>query len=200
VLPSSQLLHGNCCNDECLKKLTLEQLKKARDNFYKDCPTYELQRKMILDWFDNNQPERGTFTYTISGLPVCWSAWTRTLGITIRRFYNLKADYLKGRVSEKHGSFANIPYSDETDKVIRFLDRYFKEQCDYMPNTTNWHLSSNTKKSDVYQDMCRAMEAKGMSVCSNATFTKVWNTHFSHVKIPKVNLKYYVSHNTIYCF
>lgn len=117
----SQVIIEKCCSQECLKKLSLEQLNKARDNFCKENPTYELQRKMILNWFDNNQPEIGKFVYTISGISVCWSAWTMTLGITRRTFYNLKADYLKGRRCEKHGSFGNIPRSEELIKQYTIL-------------------------------------------------------------------------------
>ena len=182
-----ELVNSECCTQsQCLKKLRLEQIQKARDNFCREHPTYESQRKYVFHWLDSNQPETGTFVFSISGLTVCWKAWTMALGITSRRFYSLKSDYLNGRRSEKHGSFTNVPHSEETDHVIRFLERYFAENCDFMPNTTNWHLPSNTKRSDVYQDMFRIMTIEGISPTSNSTFRRVWNTNFGHVKIPKV--------------
>lgn len=153
---------------------------------------------MILHWLDNNQPTEGQFTFTISGKSVCSNGWIMTLGITRRRFYSLKSDYLQGRRSEKHGSFGIIPRSEETDKTINYLEIYFKEQCDYLPNTAHWHLSSSTKRTDVYQDMTRAMIARGLSVCSYATFRKVWQSHFPHVKIPKVNTWIHLS-ILVYC-
>lgn len=177
-----------CCIEKCLENLTTDQLQKARANFCNEYPTYELQRKMILNWFDNNQPREGEFTFTLSGKNVCRQAWLMTLGISRRRFYNLKSDYLQGRRSEKPGSYGVIPRSEETDKTIDYLETYFKEQCDYLPNTTHWHLSSSTKQTDVYQDITRAMISTGKSVCSYAPFRKVWKSNFPHVKVPKVKL------------
>lgn len=108
-------------------------------------------------------------------------------GITKRRFQYLKRDFLNGRKNEIHGSFLNFPISDESDRCIRFLERYFSDHCDYMPNTKNWHLPSSVKKVDVYHEMGVISESEGIPIsCKESLFRRIWNRYFSHVKIPKV--------------
>ena len=92
VLKPENLSQGNCCaENQCLQKvLPVGQMKKARENFCQDNSTYESQRRYIFNWLDQNQPTVGEFAYYISGLRVCWNAWTKVLGITQRRFFQLE--------------------------------------------------------------------------------------------------------------
>ena len=101
-----QLTEEKCCTQKrCLQKvLSISQMTRARENFCQEYPTYEKQRKYVFNWLENNQPTGGEFTYTISGINVCWSAWMKVLGISRRRFFELKRDFLLGRRSEQHGA------------------------------------------------------------------------------------------------
>lgn len=126
------------------------------------------------------------FAFTISGINVCWSAWTKVLGITQRRFFGLKRDFLLGRRSEEHGASLTTRDSPQREAVINFLDRYFEENCDYMPNSSVWHLTSSSRKVDVFQEFKENMESTSQPICSECLFWKIWNERYPHVKIPKV--------------
>lgn len=185
-----QLLEENCCTErKCLQKLlSISQMRRARENFCQEHSTYEKQRKFILNWLDNNQPSSGEFAYTISGINACWSAWTKVLGIT-RRFFELKRDFFLGWRNEQHGASLTSREAPHTEAVLNFLDRYFTENCDYMPNSSVWHLTSSSCKADVFQEFTEHMETTNQPVCSETFFRKIWNERYSHVKIPKVRLQ-----------
>ena len=172
---------------QCLQEvLSVEQMRKARGGFCQEYSTYKLQRQYILNWFDQNQPIAGEFTYSISGLSVCSNAWTKVLGITRRRFFLRKKEYLLGRRSSQHG--ASLIYRDQqkTESAKNFLEKYFTENCDFMPNSSVWHLTSTSRKTEVYQEFQETMRSTRESPCSESLFRSIWNTCFSHVKIPKV--------------
>ncbi|XP_068692051.1 uncharacterized protein [Montipora foliosa] len=106
VSTPEELTKETCCQETfCLQKLlSVSQMKKSRENFCHDYPTYELQRQFLFNWLDDNQPTAGVFRYYISGIKVCWSAWTKVLGFTRRRFFELKREFLLGRRSARHGA------------------------------------------------------------------------------------------------
>ena len=184
-----QLPLQNCCSERrCLANvLSIAQMRKAREIFCQNHPTYDSQRQFILDWLDSNQPTKGEFVFYISGLQVCWNAFIKVLGITERRFFGLKRDYLNERQSGIHGGFLTSRESPQTEAVKHFLEKYFAENCDYMPNSSVWHLTSSSRKAEVYQEFCETMQATGHPTCSQALFRRMWNTDFGHVKIPKVH-------------
>lgn len=190
VSSPEQLVAEICCTEKsCLQKLlSFSQIQRARELFCQEYPTYEKQRKYVLNWFESNQPEDGVFAYTISGINVCWSAWTKVLGITRRRFFELKKDFLLGRRSEQHGASLTTRDKPHEEAVVNFLDRYFEENCDFMPNSRTWHLTSSTSKGEIYEEFKLTMEATGQPVCSESFFRKIWKERYSHVKIPKVGL------------
>ena len=168
--------------------LSVDQIKKARDTFCQDYGSYESQRQYIFNWLDQNQPSIGVFVFFISGLRVCWSAWTKVLGITERRFFQLKREYLLGRRNSVHGG--SVMYRDklQTEAVVNFLDKYFAENCDYMPNSRVWHLTSSGRKREVYEEFIETMEATSQPKCSESLFRSVWKSRYSHVKFPKVKI------------
>lgn len=193
VTAPEQLIHEPCCSENsCLQKLlSVSQLKKTRENFCRDYPNYGLQRQFIFNWLDGNQPTEGEFSYSISGITVCWSAWTKTLGITRRRFFELKREYLLGRRSAWHGASLTTKGCLQSEALINFLDKYFAENCDYMPNSSVWHLTSSSRKVDVFEEFTETMESSGQPKCSEALFRKIWNERYPHVKIPKVRYRFY---------
>lgn len=188
VVQKKKLDQEKCCREKrCLKDvLSVAQMRKAREVFCQDYPTYVSQREYILNWFDRNQPTTGEFTFSISGFQVCWNAFVKVLGITERRFFELNKDFLNGRRSAEHGSFFTSKACPQTEAAKSFLQKYFSENCDYMPNSNVWHLTSSSRKVEVYEEFRETMQATGKPSCSQSLFRRIWNTDFSHVKIPKV--------------
>ena len=70
--------------------------------------------------------------------------------------------------------------------MVNFLDRYFEDNCDYMPNSNVRHLTSSSRKVEVFQEFKEYMESSSQPICSKSFFRKIWNKRYSHVKIPKV--------------
>ena len=101
-------------------------------------------------------------------------------------FSNSK-EYLLGRRSSQHG--ASVMYRDrlQTEAVVNFLEKYFSENCDYMPNCSVWHLTSSSQKKEVFEEFTETMKSTGQPTSSESLFRSIWNSRFPHVKIPKVN-------------
>lgn len=90
----------------CLENvLSIKQMQKVRETFCQNHPTYNSQRQFILNWLNSNQLTKGEFSFYISGLQVCCNAFIKVLGVTERRFFGLKRDYLNGRRSGINGEF-----------------------------------------------------------------------------------------------
>ena len=97
------LPQNKCCTENrCLQdKLSLGQVKKACENIGKDNSMYKSPRQYICNWLHQNQPTVSEFVFYISGLQVCWNAWTKVLGITQRYFFQLKKEYLLGKCNSQ---------------------------------------------------------------------------------------------------
>jgi len=155
ILPCTEaLVKLPCkCSNDCFDKLTFDQIKKSCERFNVDYPIFAQERKYILGWFESNQESPRKFTYSISGINVCWKTWITILGITERRFYMEKKDFLQGRRNPAHGLTGSVKESLQSEACRNYLETYFSESCDYMPNSKIWHLTSSSRKSDVYREM-----------------------------------------------
>jgi hypothetical protein len=185
--PELLVTKPNCCKSSCIKTLSLAQIKQARLTFNRNCGSHEKQRQYILDWLDSNQSTEREFVFSISGITVCQTCWINVLGITRRKFFLLKKDYLNKRRSGGHANAGSSRLSWKSEVALNFMSTYFKELCDYLPTANIMHLPSNIRKSDVFDEMKLTLESQGQSCCTKATFINLWKDHFSNVKIPKVN-------------
>ena len=145
-------------------------MRWARENYCQDHSTYEKQRKYILNCLDNNQPSSGEFAYTISGINVCWSAWTKVLGTTQGRFFELKQDFLLGRHNKQHGTSFVSRKVPHREAMLNLPVRYFTENCYYMPKSNMWHLTSSSRKTNMFQEFTEHIKTN-YPVCSQ-TFSQ----------------------------
>ena len=78
--------------------------------------------------------------------------------------------------------------SDAALKAKLYLQDYFKVNCDVMPNPTGnsalLHLPANTTREMVYKKYRDYCAEKGLVEVSDGALSRLWNTHFKHVKIP----------------
>lgn len=174
----------------CLSRLSSDQIVKTRENFQRKYPTYRHQREFILEWFEFNQPSPLQFVYHVCGIPVCYKAWITALGIPRSTFYSWKKDYCNGRINPEHGAALTIKRSDVSDAMINFLQKFFEENCDYLPTGNLWHLPSSSSKADIYCEAEEVLKSQGQRCCSLTNFAKIWKQYFSQVKIPKVQKSY----------
>lgn len=189
VKDPKSLSAASCCSVNCISvKLDEAQRVKARELFRFKNPTYRHQRDFIFNWFEDNQPTPGEFTYSIMGVSVCWKTWILVLGIPRSTFFNWKSDFLKGRVNPDHGASLTLKRCPKTEVALHFLESFFKENCDYLPTSDVWNLPSSSSKDEIYDEMATSVEARGQPCCSKPNFIKLWNQQFPHVKIPKVRV------------
>ena len=66
------------------------------------------------------------------------------------------------------------------------------ENGENMPNSPFVHLSSSITWRDIYLEMVQTLTAQGKDVCSENYFHRIRKREFSHVKIPKVSVIYFV--------
>ena len=176
----------HCCKDDCLKKLTEGQILKAREMFLNSCPNYFRQRQYVLDWLESNHLLSREFAFHISGVKTCYSTWITVLGIPRRTFFRWKRDFLNGRLCADHGNRLSLRNSPATEAVVNFLEKFFEENCDYMPTGNLMHLPSSFSKCDIYEEMKEVLCELGQPCPSEALFAKVWKERFPQFKIPKV--------------
>ena len=172
-------------------KLTIQQIEFSRTNFVTRFPTYEEQRQFLIDWFTTHEYTPGEFSYEISGIPTCCTAWRNVLGITQRTFHRLKTEFKHGLRVADHGATGTLKHSLKYEYVSLFLENYVMENGENMPNNRFVHLSSSITWRDIYSEMVQTLTAQGKEVCSENYFNQIRKREFSHVKIPKVSAMYF---------
>lgn len=85
-----------CCKKSCLTKIPVKQLGTVRNQF-QDKNLRE-QRAAVMEYLasqrDPNAPEgsKHKYKFRIGDAPVCMTAWRLALGLTQRRYHNIKAE------------------------------------------------------------------------------------------------------------
>lgn len=92
-----------------------------------------------------------------------------------------------GRINPDHGASLTIKPSPKSETALHFMQKYFEENCDYLPTSDVWHLPSSSSKADVFQEMQQTLHARGQVCCTMTNFVKLWRQQFPQVKIPKVH-------------
>ena len=82
----------------------------------------------------------------------------RFLGLPKEGFFELKQDFLLGRHNKQHGMSLMSRKAPHREAMLNFLVRYFTENCDYMPQSNMWHLTSSNHKTDMFQEFPELME------------------------------------------
>jgi len=145
--------------------------------------------QLSVDWLSDNRPQKDgkTFVFSICGIEVCVTFLLKTLGITRRKFYRLKKEFLvNDRRSGIHGSSGTTKLCWKSEAALNFMETYFSLMCDSLPTGNLLHLPSNIRRTDIYGEMKATLLIQGQQCCSEATFNNLWKEHFPNVKIPKV--------------
>lgn len=175
-----------CCRNKCLSRLNSSQIEKTRETFQRSYPSYRHQRGFVFEWFQLNQPRVLQFTYRVCGISTCYKAWIAALGIPRSTFFSWKKDYCNGRTCPDHGAALTFKRSDVSDAMINFLQKYFEENCDYLPTKNLMHLPASSSQADIYFEAIEVMKSLGQMCWSLSSFKKIWKQYFPQVKITKV--------------
>lgn len=202
--PLADLVHSGGLNWDFLTTLKMngcqEQCATEHHNLHPiDLLTYHnhfaqlsrlSKRQWILDYL-NTHSSRDTSSgepvtvYLIGGKPVCQSLWVATLGFSSSLFYDVRKMFRNGHVRIAK-EIQRAPLQ-RTSEAIAWMDTFFNLIGDHMPHRTAVHLPSSLSKSAVYQRMVVDMTGRCKdSIVSLPQFFKVWDEHFHHVTIPKV--------------
>ncbi len=79
--------------------------------------------------------------------------------------------------------------NSERGAVLAFLKQYLEENCDFMPNSPDWHLPSCTTMDDIFSEFCFFHMVAGKPPICLGYFKKLFREAYTQVKIPKVGIK-----------
>ena len=172
------------CQENCGSKVHhLSEMDIVIPNQRFQNMTCNNQRQWLIDYLHSNTSKESNQTiFLISGKVVCQPVWLATLGISRSRFYEIRKAYLHGAMNMDQPA-KQVPRRAKTHKAISWMNSYFNQVGDHMPDKLAIHLPSFLTRSLVYE---RMKEDLGTDTISSSHFHSLWMSDFSHVTIPKV--------------
>ena len=127
-------------------------------------------------------------------IPICQKAWLRLYGFSNNKISRLQLLYFSGSTRPDHGNRNSSRLSDKTAEAVSFMQLFFEENCDKMPNPAGnrdaWHLPFTTTKAEVhtkYQGFFKSRDYDEADLLSLQHFCRLWREQFPHVTIPERN-------------
>ena len=184
----------NGCSRQCCQNthnLSVLDIMQYRA-YFNELPK-NAKRKWILDFIATHSSYQAAsklpdISYTICGKKVCQNVWIATLGISSSFFYCIRKKFLNGSVAIIKEP--NQSPSQKTQKAIAWIQNYVDLLGDHLPHRMIVHLPSNLTKVGIYHKMVDDFQQRKQAsdTVSQSNFFKIWDEHFSHVTIPKVDL------------
>lgn len=181
---SNKIFAIDGCNKECAVKthhLSLCDVWSTHQRFHILGRTQ--QRQWVLDYLFTNTSNETRFV--IAGKDVCLAVWLEVLGLSRTRYYEVRKAYADGVVSFQRFSNTSV-LRPKSCKAIAWMQHYFHQVGDQMPDRMAIHLPSFLTNALVYSRMIDELEIRGDEVISKSQFYNLWTLHFPHVTIPKV--------------
>ena len=144
------------------------------------------QRQWVLDYLHTNtSTSDGETVFFVCGRAVCLPIWLAILGIGKSRFYEIRQSFIKGALFLERLT-SPISHQPKSCEAIAWMQNYFSQIGDYMPDHMAVHLPSFLTNLLVYTQMKEELESSGRQVISQSHFYNLWTSEFPHVSIPKV--------------
>lgn len=148
------------------------------------------QRQWLLDYMHlHTTSATGSMNYIVSGKDVCLPVWLSVLGLSKSRFYDVKRLFNQGAVRIER-LVSPKPHSPKSQEAIAWMEFYFNQVGDHLPDRMAIHLPSFLTTNLVYRRMSEEFASKKQAIISQSHFYKLWSTEFRHVTIPKVIMKH----------
>lgn len=119
------------------------------------------------------------------GKNVCLPIWLSVLDLSKSRYYEVRQSFLQGALFVERLS-SPTAHQRKSFEAIAWMQQYFSQVGDCMPDRMAIHLPSFLTNASVYSRMKEELEASGQQVISQSHFYSLWSTEFPHVSIPKV--------------
>lgn len=144
------------------------------------------QRQWVLDHLHNNTSRDDTETlFFVCGKNVCLPLWLAVLDLSKSRYYEVRQSFLNGALFVERLT-SPMTHQPKSCEAIAWMQNYFSQIGDYMPDRMVLHLPSFLTNALVYSRMTEELEASGRQVISQSHFYNLWTSEFPHVSIPKV--------------
>ena len=112
------------------------------------------------------------------------------LDLSKSRYYEIRRSFLEGAVFVERLTSPST-HQPKSCEAIAWMQNYFSQVGDCMPDCMAVHLPSFLTNALVYSRMKEELEASGRQVISQSHFYNLWSKEFPHVSIPKVCFKLY---------
>jgi hypothetical protein len=124
-------------------------------------------------------------SFSVCGKNVCLPIWLSVLDLSRSRFYEVRQSFLQGALFIERIS-SPTAHQCKSFEAIAWMQQYFTQIGDSMPDRMALHLPSFLTNANVYSRMKEELEASGRQVISQSHFYNLWSVEFPHVSIPKV--------------
>jgi hypothetical protein len=186
-----------CCGGDCCKKIHRDVVVRARDEFYgmshNDKVTYVLNH---LNGRDEWTMSRGTIVFI--GIHVCKAAFSLIHGFTLSTFYNYIGQHEKGGKVGVHGNEGTKKAAGYTLAFVEEIRDLFNKCAEPMPhlhratqdggNKIVFRIPMSYDRKDVYVEVSKSLQLKGMKVPTLGTFYKLLRENFANYQFVKASI------------
>ena len=180
------VLARNCCENKCLKKLSVE------DIHYAEAKKQTGKQNYFLEFLHQHSQlgESGEFEteFFVRGRSVCREAFLLAHNLSRESFRRIMNKFKQGATMVEHGNMGRRSVMGKTAECIAWLQFFINCVGDHQPDNGLIHLPSCFSKSDIYKKMQEENAALNQPTVSLSHFYSLWEKHFSHVTIPKVSV------------
>lgn len=146
------------------------------------------QRQWILNYFHSNSTlEEKETTFMVSGKCVCLAVWLGILSLSRTQYYEVRKAFCSGVVSFERIHSPTTAHRPKSYKAIAWMQSYFHQIGDQMPDRMAIHLPSFLNNTLVYNRFKEDCEERREEIISQTQFFSLWKAEFPHVSIPKVD-------------
>lgn len=161
-----KLLIGVCCDKECLRYLTANDIITARTDFVQ--LTKSEQKQYLFTKLRENSSEahhqagKIETKFYIAGKEICSASWSKIYSISMRTLTRMLKDISFGENHVAHGNQGKKRVNTKKESVAAWMERYFTLIGDKMPDSKQIHLPSWETKKDIHARYCQDMQLRGI--------------------------------------
>ena len=172
-----------CCSNCCLDNIDIKPQKSLVSKNIIE------QNQFLMDSFNLMSNKDNGIQHMIAGKAVCKNAFIVYFKISNQRYERIFKQFTENPTLKIQRKPVIRSDSTKVTEAKAWIARYFKRIGDSMPHVEQTHLPHGLTKQDVYLTMKQELSQQGvMSTISLSHFYAIWDTSFSNVLIPKVNM------------
>ena len=187
-----KMLVGVCCDKECFRHLTANDIITARTDFVQ-LTKPEQKQYLFTKLRENSSESSGKIEtkYFLAGKEICCISWSKIYSISMRTLTRMLKDISFGEKHMVHKNQGKKRLNTKKESLVAWMERYFNLIGDKMPDTKQIHLPSWETRKDIHIRYCQDMQLRGIEqeeISGSSAFYKVWTEQFTHVVIPEVSI------------